>query len=145
MSAHARQMRCSCPPLMWLSDSEPITVSKPPGRGSTKDVTSARSAAFLTSSSVASGRPILMLAATEPFKMAVSCITTPSCLRTSFGVTLASALPSKPTNPELPFCSRVMRDISVDLPAPLPPTTQVYSPTGTTANMPLSTRFLLPG
>mmetsp|Transcript_33987 Transcript_33987/g.85609 ORF Transcript_33987/g.85609 Transcript_33987/m.85609 type:complete len:352 (-) Transcript_33987:698-1753(-) len=77
MSARARQMRCSCPPLMWLSDSEPITVSKPPGRGSTKDVTSARSAAFLTSSSVASGRPILMLAATEPFKMAVSCITTP--------------------------------------------------------------------
>src|SRR5579862_490725 len=137
-NARANETSWRCP-----ADSRPprlpTGVSYPSGRAAMKSCAPIIRAAPSTSASGASGRPSLMLSATDPSNKKFSWVITMTSERSTGSGSSRRSIPSRVTRPALGSQNRPSRRAIVVLPAPVSPTSATVWPAGMSRSRPGST------
>ncbi len=129
-SMRAMAIRWRWPPETRMPPS-PTSVSRPSGSDSANAVRFVRSSTSAISASVASGRAYTRFDRSVPASTGDSCSTCPMRSRTSFSGMSATSRPSRRTAPRSASYIRLMRESTVDFPAPDGPTSAVRENSGT--------------
>ena len=132
-NARATQIRWRSPTDSCAPPS-PSTVLYPFGSFSMKSCAFADLAASTISGIVASSRPYRMLSTIGPEKSSGVCSTTLTCSRSDFTFSLRTSIPSTRTAPDCGSWNRLIKLMSVVLPAPVGPTIATRL-AGSTANV----------